>query len=74
MYFITVSYQTTAVTLLDKFRCQQAWLNSCMIVVFVLRGGKPVGVLLAIVSGISIDMVALASIPIILVSVSREAH
>ncbi len=79
-----VSYQTdVAVTLLEEFRCQQTWLNSCsmrppgfyvVIVVFVLRGGKPADVLLVVVSGISIDMVTLASIPIILVSVSREAH
>ena len=67
----------------DKFRCQQAWLNSCsmrptgpfvVIVVFVVCGGKPADVLLAVVSGISIHVVTLASIPIQLVSVSREAH
>ena len=45
-----------------------------VIVVFVFLGGKPVDILLVVVSAISIDMVTLASIPIILVSVSREAH
>ena len=45
-----------------------------VIAVFVVHGGKPAGVLLAAVSVISIDVVTLASIPIELVSVSREAH
>ena len=48
--------------------------SSVVIVVFVVRGGKPADVLLAVVSAISIDVVTLASIPIQLVSVSREAH
>ena len=45
-------------------------------VVFVVRGGKPADVLLAVVSAISIDVVTLAFafIPILLVSVSQEAH
>ena len=45
-----------------------------VIVVFVVYGGKPADVLLAVASVISIDVVTLASIPIQLVSVSREAH
>jgi hypothetical protein len=45
-----------------------------VIVLFVVRGGKPADVLLAVVSAISIDVVTLSSIPIQLVSVSQEAH
>ena len=41
-----------------------------VIVVFVVRGGKPADVLLAVVSVIAIDMATLTSFPIILVSVS----
>ena len=45
-----------------------------VIVVSVVCGGKPADVLVAVISAISIHVVTLASFPIILVSVSREAH
>ena len=67
---------------LTNLECK-AWLSSCsmrppgpfvVIAAFVVRWGKPADVFPVVISAISIDVVTLASIPIQLVSVSREAH
>jgi len=51
----------------------KAWISSCnmrppgpivILVVFVIFAGKPADVLIAVISGITIDMVTLANFPI----------
>ena len=80
-YFSLVNvlhYYVSQLTVFAEFRCTQAWLNSCSmrppgpfvaIADFVVRGGKPADILLAVVGVISIHVVTLTSIPIRLVSV-----